>query len=88
MLINVFRGAKGLECGCFSIKKKMQVGWLTLVRNAGLIGLTLVPAWPETWKSTGSISYPLLIAFLTLMMAPFFSDAAKCQQQHKAPQSA
>jgi len=44
MAINILRGRRHIDCGCFQSALKQTLNWTLVVRNAGLAMLLLVPA--------------------------------------------
>lgn len=44
--INVARGRKAIDCGCFRTGYKQNLSWLLVLRNVLLAGAGLILAWP------------------------------------------
>jgi hypothetical protein len=73
MAINIWRGRRHIDCGCFQSALKQTLSWTLLARNAGLTLLLVLPAavpegaLPESGAVEALLMGTVLFVFLQSM---------------------
>ena len=93
MGINIQRGRRHIDCGCFQSALEQNLSWILVTRNAGLALLLAVPATvPEGGLSPSGAAEALLtgtVLFVLLQsMNVLWSVAPAWRQRHASPTGA
>lgn len=72
--INVARGRRQIDCGCFRDGMKQRISWLMVARNAGLAGLALlIAALLPAARAGGALDLLVGLMAGTLFMLLYFT---------------
>ena len=70
MAVNILRGRRHIDCGCYQSVLKQTLGWTLVARNAGLALLLAVPAFvPDSAvTATGAVEALLISTVLFVLL--------------------
>lgn len=79
--VNLARGRAGIDCGCGGASQRLPIGRGLLARNAVLLGLAAVAAWPVAARATVWLDLAA-VGFATLFLLGLYLVANTLLGQH------